>query len=280
MQGLVPIGDDTAVIAGSGGSKWLFTTDVIVDGVDFIHSKIAPQMAGRKAVAVNLSDIAAMGGTPVAFVAALGIPKGFSEAWIEKFYKGMTAIAKKYGTLFTGGDISRSKDFFCSVAMLGIAPEKGAVLRSGARAGDWIGVTGKFGGSIREHHYVFEPRVAEGKYLAQYFRPHAMIDVSDGLAQDLGHILKASGVGAAIEIQKIPKNGVSLEQALTDGEDFELLFTMGETQKEKLERGWRKKFPRTPLSWIGRIQKEKGIRWLDHTKPVRLPFEIKGFRHF
>ncbi len=304
IQGLIPIGDDTGLVPGVGGSQWLFTTDVIVEGVDFIHGQVKPEMAGRKTVAVNLSDIAAMGGTPAAFVAALGIPKGFPESWIEKFYQGMILIARKHRTLFVGGDISRSKDFFASISMLGHAPAKGPVLRSGARAGDWIGVTGTLGGSILKHHCAFEPRIPEACFLAENIRPHAMIDISDGFAQDLGHILKASSVGAIIEINDIPiskdvfklsphptplpKRGrgqgegvkMALKHALSDGEDFELLFTMGQAGKRKLEKVWRKKFPRTRLSWIGRIQKEKGIRWLDHAKPVRLPFKTTGFRHF
>ncbi|HLD50064.1 MAG TPA: thiamine-phosphate kinase [bacterium] len=323
MQGLIPIGDDTGLISGARGSKWLFTTDVIVEGVDFIHGQIKPEMAGRKAVAVNLSDIAAMGGTPAAFVAALGIPKGFPESWIEKFYQGMIVIARKHRTLFVGGDISRSKELFASIAMIGHAPAKGPLLRSGARPGDWIGVTGELGGSILRRHYGFDPRIVEGKFLAEDYRASAAIDISDGLAQDLEHILKASSVGATIDIQKIPissdvlrhserseesqsskkeilrqprKGAASLKtpqddvkrrkcqqrlkHALTDGEDFELLFTMGQAGKRKLEKVWRKKFPRTRLSWIGRIQKEKGIRWMDHAKPVRLPFKTTGFRHF
>lgn len=291
MQGMIPIGDDTAVLKGPGGSKWLLTTDVLVEGVDFIYGRIAPEMAGRKAVAVNLSDIAAMGGSPVALVAAIGIPKGFSESWLEKFYKGMTATAQKHKTLFAGGDISRSKEFFASIAMIGLAPVQGPRLRSGARPGDWIGVTGTLGGSILKHHYAFEPRIPEGHFIVEA-GARAMIDISDGFAQDLGHILKASNAGAEIEIRRIPisRDAVKLVKshprdndlahALNDGEDFELLFTIGDAQKQKLEKSWPKQFPKTRLSWLGRIRKEKGLRWLDHGRPVRLPFATKGFRHF
>ena len=287
MQGLLPIGDDTGIVGG----PLLFTTDTLVEGVDFIRGTLAPELAGRKAVAVNLSDIAAMGGTPAAFVAALGIPRGISENWIEKFYKGMTGMAQKYQTLFVGGDITRSKEFFASIAMLGLAPAQGPLLRSGARPGDWIGVTGELGGSILKHHYAFEPRIAEGRFLAENFSVHAGMDISDGLAQDLGHILKASKVGAELEIRRIPpsRDAVklakgrcweTLEHSLCDGEDFELLFSMPESQKRKLEKVWPQKFPKTRLSWIGRIQKGKGIQWLDNGRPVRLPFETKGFQHF
>ena len=291
MQGLIPIGDDTALLRGASGSKWLFTTDVMVDGVDFIRGQIPPEMAGRKAVAVNLSDIAAMGGKPVAFVAALGIPEGISEGWLEKFYRGMTATAQKYRTLFVGGDISRSKEFFCSVAMLGQAPASGALTRSGARPGDWIGVTGALGGSILKHHYAFEPRILEGSFLAEHVRPSAMMDISDGLVQDLGHILKASNAGAEIDIRSIPpsRDAVKLGKgrcwetlwhSLGDGEDFELLFTMKDSDKRKLEKIWPKKFPKTRLSWMGKIRKKKGIQWLDNEKPIQLKLKKKGFQHF
>ena len=292
LQGPAGIGDDAAVMPPLGGRQWLFTTDVLVEGVDFIRSKIAPEMAGRKAVAANLSDIAAMGGEPFAFVAAIGIPKGMSEAWIERFYSGMVKMAARHKTLFAGGDTSRAKEFFVSVAMTGIS-HAAPVSRSGARAGDFIGVTGDLGGSILKHHYFFKPRIREGRFLSEKIRVTAMIDISDGLLQDLGHILKASGTGAELALDRIPVSqdakrlaghhpAKALRHALTDGEDFELLFTAPSSAKRKLELAWPKKFPGVKLSWIGRItaQKQK-IGWMKDGKKIPGPvFKKAGFSHF
>ncbi len=164
LQGSIGIGDDAGALRLNTGQV-LLASDTVVDGVDFISGKIKPELAGRKALAVNLSDIAAMGGEPAAFVVNLGIPKKFSEKWILKFYDGLTALAKEYNLPCLGGDISKSRDFFASVSILGKSGRK-MILRGGAKEGDWIGVTGKLGGSILGRHASFEPRVREGSLLA------------------------------------------------------------------------------------------------------------------
>lgn len=292
LQGKPGIGDDAAVIEGPGGDKWLLTTDAIGEGFDFVWGKASPEKVGRKALAINLSDIAAMGGVPVAFVATLGIPRKVKGAWVEKFYRGMIRLAKRYKTLCVGGDLTASREFFASVALLGRVSSEEIIFRRGAKQGDWIGVTGRLGGSILGHHLDFEPRIFEARFLAQKFHPTAMMDISDGLWQDLEHLLGASRVGARLDLEHIPvsRDALNLAQgnsakalvhALTDGEDFELLFTVPSARRHSLELAWRKKFPTVSLSWIGIIQEGRGIEWTRGDKPTTPPLASKkGFAHF
>lgn len=278
--------DDTGILSGHR----LITTDVIVDGVDFILRQTPPELIGRKAMAVNLSDIAAMGGIPEAYTVALGIPASVRSSWLERLYQGIVTWAKAYRLVCAGGDISKASQFFVSVTMTGKALAK-PVLRSGARAGDWLGVTGKLGGSIYGHHLKFQPRVLEGQELARS-GVSAMIDISDGFLQDLGHILTASQTGACIETENIPCSRAALKAArgdrekaliaaLSDGEDFELLFCLAPAKKRMFERQWNKKFPQTPLSWVGRIEAKKGIRWAAGGQKRAAPRLVrKGYQHF
>ncbi len=284
LQGRFGIGDDAAVLPGLGVERWLFTTDSLVEGVDFLRRKTPARLVGRKALAVNLSDIAAMGGTPAAFVVSLGLPKDISQKWIEDFYAGMIPLARKYQVLCVGGDISRSHTFFVSIAMLGKIKSTEIVSRRGAKPGNLIAVTGKLGGSIFGHHLKFEPRIPEARFLAARFHPTAMLDLSDGLVLDLGRILKESGVGAEVDLARIPVSPAAknLESALTDGEDFELLLTLSAAQKRSLEKSWKRRFPQVPLSWIGKIIKTpRKILWRRQGQPVPAPrLKQPGFTHF
>lgn len=296
LQGPLGIGDDAGVLPGAGTGlprPCILTTDTIVEGVDFRFGEISPERAGRKSLAVNLSDVAAMGAQPVAFVVALGIPKNLSEHWIEKFYEGMIGLAKRYSVHCVGGDISRAREFFVSITLVGREGKGSIVTRAGARPGDWIAVTGSLGGSILGRHFRFEPRIWEGLFLSYRFHPHSMIDISDGLVQDLGHILKASRVGAQLDLDQIPVSSdaqklarrnfqKALEHALTDGEDFELLFTIPAARRKRLESEWRKHFPRVRLSWIGRIQtRREKIEWCWKGKRIPPPrLKKAGFAHF
>lgn len=292
MQGKIGIGDDAAVFQGGGG-ELLLTTDAIVEGVDFFRNKAAPELVGRKALAINLSDIAAMGGSPIAFVVTLGISRSLDTQWIDKFYEGMIGLAKKYKTLLVGGDMTTSRDFFASIALVGHAKSAEIVSRSGAKPGDLIGVTGTLGGSILGHHLNFEPRIPEGRFLAQRVHPNAMMDISDGLLQDLEHILKDSRAAAKLDLDQIPVSedamklakgnpAKALEHALADGEDFELLFTVRADQKANLERGLKEEFPRLRLSWIGTVEPGSGkIDFCRASKAVPPPKLKKwGFSHF
>jgi len=289
-------GDDAAVVPLAGGRSLLFSTDSIVEGVDFlIRGKGAgrPGPIGHKALAVNLSDIAAMGAKPVAFVTAWGIPKGFSEGRVLRAAKGIARLARRFQTAWVGGDISRANRFFISIAILGEARTGSIVYRKGARSGDWIYVTGTLGGSILGRHLSFIPRVREARYLAEHFSPTAMIDLSDGFIQDLGQILGGSHVGAEIELDRIPvsraartlargSNRRALESALTDGEDFELLFTIPPRHGKRLEKSWRKHFPAVRLTRVGVVRRGPGrMAWFEKGKRLeKLWFRKRGFVHF
>lgn len=293
LQGPFAIGDDAAILPVSSGKSFLFSTDVIVDGIDFVFGKGAsPEAVGYKALAVNLSDIAAMGAKPVSFVAAIGIPKSFSQSTIERVAKGIVKLAKKFNVRWVGGDTTRSQKFFISISILGEQKPKRIVKRSGAKTGDWIYVTGELGGSILGKHLNFAPRIREGIFLAEKFSPSAMIDVSDGLIQDLEHILSSSKKGARVELSKIPVSRASrrksrgnslkaMEFSLTDGEDFELLFTISKKQAKTLERAWKNRFPGVRLTCIGQIRPPGGeLEWYQKGKRARLWFRKKGFKHF
>ena len=292
LQGKIPIGDDAALLH-FGSRPLLFTTDVIVENVDFKTGKggARPEAVGRKALAVNLSDLAAMGGCPLAFVAAMGIPKSFPPSWAERAAKGMIRLARKYRTAWVGGDLSRASRAFISIALLG-KPAGLPVRRSGARPGERIYVTGTLGGSIEGRHLQFEPRLREARFLAHRFRPSAMIDLSDGLIQDLGHLLTASRVGARVDLARVPVSKAALKRArgrtrpalrsaLADGEDFELLFTLPPGRGARLEKAWKRAFPRTPLSKIGTVVRGSGkIFWKEGEQSKKLWFQKKGFTHF
>lgn len=292
LQGNIPIGDDAGMMTPPAGHDLVWTNDVMVDGVDFRMDSLAPELVGRKALAINLSDLAAMGAKPLGFLISIGIPHRVEEKWILRFYDGLIDMAKEYKVACVGGDITKASEFFVSIALAGVARGREVTLRSNAKPGDWLGVTGGLGGSIQSHHFSFTPRLRESQFLVKNFKPTSMMDISDGLIQDLGHLLKASRVGAWLELGEIPisKDAVqlsqrnpmhALERACTDGEDFELLFTVSPRMKSKLEKAWRKQFPKIPLSWIGKVEKQKGIRYsLQGKKITKLPFNSKGFQHF
>jgi len=285
-------GDDCAVLDFGLPDRWLlFKTDAIVEGVHFTR-EMAPGKIGHKALARCLSDIAAMAGTPTAALATIALPRKFDVTFVEAIYDGMKALAQKHGTAIVGGETTTNPErILISIALLGFVPRGKAVLRSGAKVGDAIFVTGELGGSLAGKHLEFEPRLAEARWLAENFPVHAMIDLSDGLAGDLRHILKASRVGAellkpAIPIHRAAKlraQGGSpakppLVAALTDGEDFELLFTVAGANAVKLLDGWKKQFPKLRLSCIGKITAGEGVTLRD--KNGTQPLTSDGYVHF
>jgi thiamine-monophosphate kinase len=290
---LIGIGDDAAALGIGKNKRLVVSTDVIVEDVDFRIKSLSPEKIGRKVLAVNLSDIAAMGALPTAFVISIGKPSYIAASWLKRFYKGLLNLARQYNIACVGGDFSRSKEFFASVTIFGEALPRQIVKRTGAKSGDWIVVTGALGGSFLKHHHDFTPRIREGLFLAQHIKPTAMIDISDGLVQDLSHILKASGVGAVLDLDKIPvsrdakkiscgNKEKAYASALSDGEDFELLFTVSSPWKRKLEKIWKKEFPAVSLKWIGKIGgKTPHIFWRHDGKKITPPkLARKGFSHF
>src|SRR5262245_30004733 len=192
---LICPGDDTAVRA-PGKPPLLITTDMLLEGSCFLLSESGPRRVGRKAIAVNLSDIAAMAGKPTAAVVSLGLPRAGGRALAEELFHGMREIADAFNCPIVGGDTnSWDGPLVISVTIIGEATERGAVLRSGAKIGDMIFVTGPLGGSILGKHLDFTPRINEALELHRHVDLHAMIDISDGLAKDLHHICEESHCG-------------------------------------------------------------------------------------
>ena len=297
-------GDDCAVLdLGAQDKLILFKTDAVVEGVHFTKDT-PPEQIGRKALARCLSDIAAMAGTPVAALVTLGLPEKFKPEFVAKIYDGLNALAEKTGVAIVGGETTTNAGgIFLSIALLGTVVRGKQILRSGAKTGDAIFVTGELGGSLVEKHLEFEPRLEEARWLAGHFSIHAMIDLSDGLASDLRHILKAGGVGAELLKSAIPVSRAAKEAsrnracqsaenppihiggykpalaaALTDGEDFELLFTVASRDAVKLLDAWKKKFPKLKLSCIGKIVAGDGITIRGKTGAQKL--NAHGYVHF
>jgi thiamine-monophosphate kinase len=285
-------GDDCAVLDVGLPDRWLlFKTDAVVEGVHFARDT-APEKIGHKALARCLSDIAAMAGTPTAALVTIALPRKFDVKFVEAIYTGLNLLARKHGVAVVGGETTMSSGrTLISVALLGLVPRGKAVLRSGAKAGDAIFVTGELGGSRAGKHLEFEPRLAEARWLAESFSIHAMIDLSDGLAGDLRHLLPAGRVGAELLKSAIPiARAAKLRAkerppakppfvaALTDGEDFELLFTVAAGDAVKLLDAWKKQFPKLRLSCIGKITSGAGITIRDQTGLH--PFTSDGYIHF
>jgi len=231
------IGDDTAVVPSLKNKKLLLTTDMFLEGVHF--SRRTPAKAiGHKAMAANLSDIAAMGGVPKYALVAMGVSGSLKWKYLRQIYEGMNKTAKEFGVEILGGDTVQSNKIIINVSLIGEAQRHELLTRCGAKKGDQIFVTGRLGRSLQSGwHLRFKPRIEESRYLVKKFKPTSMIDISDGLAADLGHILKESKVGAVIYEDKIPRRGqASLKNALYDGEDFELIFTLSHEDAKRIKR--------------------------------------------
>lgn len=294
----VGIGDDCAVIplspetGGAPASDLLVSTDMLVEGTHFLMEDISPRQLGWKSAAVNISDIAAMGGKPIATFLSLALPKTLPEQWMQEFMEGYNGISEKFGAALLGGDTTCSPDRICiNVAVLGTCPRGKAKLRSAARPGDLVCVTGTLGDSaaglrlilggqkgaaprLMDRHYTPTPRVEEGLALSCLPGVHAMMDISDGVGSDLRHILDESGVGARIDTGKLPiskelqalcseKGWDPRELALCGGEDYELLFTMDPQET-----------PDIPYTVIGEITANPTVTWEGGSR------DYMGYKHF
>lgn len=283
---VVGIGDDAAVLA-SRGKYTLVSTDMIVEGVDFDLSTASPYLIGRKALAVNLSDIAAMGCRPTYAVVALGFRPGLPPGFGKEIHEGITAIADSFGIAVVGGDVSSTPSaVVVCVTILGEDEGREPVRRAGAQAGDWVCVTGALGGSFLGRHLTFTPRVKEGLRLAKAYRPHAMIDVSDGLAADLGHLLEEGELGAIVDEASIPISEAArdmasrtrrtpLDHALHDGEDFELLFAIAPEDGSRLLAS---QDVGAPVTRIGEFRADRGL-FLRRVGGSVKPLEPRGYEH-
>jgi thiamine-monophosphate kinase len=281
------IGDDAAVLRLAG--ECVVTTDLLTDGVDFILAECDPRRVGRKALAVNLSDLAAMAARPVAALVSLALPRSGALDLAVQLYEGMLPLAEEFDMALAGGDTNTwDGPLAISVTALGEPTGRGVLTRSGARPGDQILVTGAFGGSIRGRHFDFQPRVAEAIALHERYRLSAGTDVSDGLTLDLSHICRESGCGAELDLDAVPIHDdarrlaaeqsdgrTPLEHALADGEDFELILAVpeGEATAMLTDR------PLTnPLTRIGTFVEASGL-WSIDAAGNRVPLAPGGYRH-
>ena len=297
--GMMGIGDDCAVIP-AGKSEFIYSTDMLMEGVHFLRDVASPEDIGWKSLAVNLSDIAAMGGTPSATFLSIALPKDVQGEWAERFIEGYAELSKRLNVSLLGGDTTSSlRDIAINVGVLGCVPPGKSVKRSGASVGHGIYVTGNLGDSagglqailnnwdktqevesLIQSHIKPMPRIEEGQALMNTELIGAMMDISDGIASDLRHIMKASGVGAEVHLDRIPmsynlkwacekygKNAYAL--AAGGGEDYELLFTAPADIEDLVD---------FPIYRIGEVVPGNSLTWLENGNAV--DFDVQGFNHF
>ncbi len=294
--GIEGIGDDCAVIPLPGGDVLVVTTDILVEDVHFLRKAVPPAMLGHKALAVNLSDVAAMGASPVCSLLSVALPEPCRGKWIDGFMQGYKTLSAYYGVPLVGGDTSSGDKIIINVVAIGRAPAANIKRRSGAVVGDIVAVTGplgesaagladvlaeRYGTHLARLHHSPEPQVRQGEWLGARGEVHAMIDLSDGLASDLGHVLRLSGVSARIETSAIPAPE-GLKRAVTGGEDYQLLLTVAAECFDLLAREFSGRFG-TPLYRIGEITPARDIpgeiMWTRDGTPVE-DTHWHGFTHF
>lgn len=282
-------GDDCAVVRPAGDTRYdfLLKSDPVIEGVHFTPATPGAAV-GHKALARVLSDIAAMGGEPLWALVNLVAPDATSITRVMGVYAGLRKLARHWRVAIVGGDVTRGPRLEAHVFCVGRVPRGQAVLRGGARSGDYLFVTGALGGSCHGKHLAFQPRLAEGRWLRSQRWATAMIDLSDGLATDLRHLIRQSWVGAELFLNAIPlaptiKKSASrrtvLQHAFCDGEDYELLFTVSPANAAKLIRAWPKKF-RTPCASIGRITNCRNVIECVDVRGQRTRMKATGYEHF
>ncbi len=285
----VGIGDDAAVLRlsmrahtsrkGTARTRLLMTSDMLIEGVHFLRRRVPAEWVGWKAMASSVSDIAAMGGVPRWAVVSLGVPRTTSVAFVDRLYAGLSRCARRFGCAIVGGDTVRAPQVVVDVTIVGTVTPDRLTLRSGARVGDRLFVTGALGGSYRSgRHARFLPRLAVAQRLVKRFPIHAMIDLSDGLAQDLWQVSRASKTIVRVDVAQIPvaSSAVSVHQALTEGEDFELLFAVSPQVADRLPS----RLGGVAVTYIGAvISKGIGVE-LAHSDGRVTPLLPTGFRHF
>jgi thiamine-monophosphate kinase len=288
----VPPGDDAAVLRPPAGRRTVVTVDMLMEGVDFrLGPDCPPRAVGHKALAVSLSDLAAMAARPEAAFVAVSLPAAGGETLGQGLLEGIAALAADHGVTLAGGDTNAwAGPLVVSVTALGSVLPGRAWRRDGARLGDLLVVTGAFGGSILGRHLAVTPRCREALAIAERYTVHAAIDVSDGLSLDLSRMMAASGTAAVLDLARVPvhpdavlasrqaDDGRSpLDRALADGEDFELLLAMPPADAEALVAGGLSDSP-TPLAIIGEVVAGSGLFARD-ADGSRRPLAARGYLH-
>jgi thiamine-monophosphate kinase len=290
------IGDDCAVLQVSQGHETLVTTDFTLEGIHFRREWHPPEAVGHRCLARGLSDIAAMGGVPIASFLSLALPRDLPQSWVDRFMKGLLALAGKFHITLAGGDTAQSPDgILADIIVIGSVPKGKAVLRSRAKPGDRIFVSGELGGSAGTlhrlikaparklkpqdfpRHFFPEPRLGVGQWLREKGVATAMIDTSDGLSTDLSHICEESGVGAevwegAIPLGWVGRRQVDVSEALHGGEDYELLFTVPAGRRVPM------RIAGVPVTQIGVIQ--RGKKMVLKSGAGKRTFKPQGWEHF
>jgi len=280
---VVPPGDDCAALALGADRLLLLAVDQLVGGRHYVldgPGAASPGQAGRKLLARNLSDIAAMGGTPLYCLVAVALAPSQDEAWLSQFFDGVLGLAREFGVHMIGGDLARAPgDAVASLTIVGDVGGGDVCRRCGAHPGDLLYATGSFGGSLETgHHLSFVPRCREGRWLAESGAVTAMIDVSDGLLLDCARLCRMSGVTGRLDLDAVPSAvpGLARGRVLGDGEDYELLFTVAAERVSAL-RAW--PFADVPLTRIGRIFPPSGVHVADMSgTPLDVAFG--GYDHF
>lgn len=266
------IGDDCAVIEFPGAKNLLvLKTDCVVEKIHFATST-APELVGWKAMMRPLSDFAAGSAIPQFALVTLIVPVSKSSSWVRKLYRGLKFAAAKFDVAIVGGETSATRGpATISVSISGFVEKNRDVNRSSGRKGDDLFVTGTLGGSLRGKHLRFMPRIKESRWLTNNFPVHAMMDLSDGLGADLPRLAKASKLGFKIDKSALPlTSGAKVDNAISDGEDYELLFAISPRDRSRLQRAWRRKFPKVKLTRIGSLTSN-----IKHQTSLR-----RGYIHF
>jgi len=260
-QVVIGAGDDCAVVKFHGAKDWLLLkTDCVVEEIHFARETSA-RAVGWKAMMRALSDFAAMSGIPEFALITLAIAGKKKASWVDELYRGLNRAAARFDVAIVGGETSETVGpTVIVVSVAGGVERDRCVLRSGGKANDDLFVTGKLGGSIRGRHLNFFPRIDEARWLTANFKVHAMMDLSDGLGTDLPRLAGASKLGFAIDERALPlSRGCTIQQAISGGEDYELLFAVSPRERKRLQKRWHKKFPGLPLTRIGRLNQKSKI---------------------
>ena len=277
-------GDDCAIVEITGNKKHLvLKTDCVVEAVHFLHGTNAPDV-GWKAMMRPLSDFAAASAVPQFALITLIVPQQTKLAWVRGLYRGLRRAADRFEVSIVGGETSNTPGpIAISVTVIGFIEKRRAASRSGGKSGDDLFVTGRLGGALKQKHLKFIPRIVESRWLTKNFPIHAMMDLSDGLGADLPRLARASKVGFDIDLENLPvARGATMKDAISEGEDYELLFAISPREKTRLEREWRRSFPKLPLTRIGSLNRKSRVtdaaQGLGFPGPNRkLP---RGYVHF